>query len=68
MTESHDEEPVRTGVGEIDAVLEELDALDPDEVSAHVPVFERAHETLRRGLDTAAGSGVSGSDAGSDRG
>ena len=45
--------PVRTGVAEIDAVVESVAALDPEDVAAHVEVFERAHETLRRGLDAA---------------
>ena len=44
-------EPVRTGVPEVDAVLESLAGLDETEVAEHPAVFEVAHEQLRRALD-----------------
>lgn len=46
-------EPVRTGVADVDSVLEEIDGLDATDVSEHPAVFERAHEQLRRALDGA---------------
>jgi hypothetical protein len=45
---------VTTGVGEVDAVLASLDGLDARPVAEHVEVFEKAHERLRRALDTPA--------------
>jgi len=48
-----DAEQVRTGDAAVDAVLDELVALDGSPVDDHVAVFERAHEQLRRALDTA---------------
>lgn len=56
MSEGIAEEPVRTGVAEIDEVLDAIDDLDSDDVSSHVAVFERVHETLRRGLEAAPDS------------
>jgi len=47
-------EPVRTGVPEVDAVLEAVEALDSTEVAGHPAVFEQAHEQLRRALDAGA--------------
>lgn len=47
----HSEEPVRTGDPAVDDVLDSLDGLDDADVSAHVAVFERAHEHLRAALD-----------------
>ncbi len=44
-------EPVRTGVEEVDAVLESVDGLDGTPVDGHVAVFEGAHDQLRRALD-----------------
>jgi len=44
-------DPVRTGVASVDAVLDEIAALDGRSVEEHVAVFERAHETLRAALD-----------------
>lgn len=44
-------EPVRTGVEEVDAVLESVDDLDGTPVDEHVAVFEGAHDQLRRALD-----------------
>lgn len=43
--------PVRTGVEEVDAVLDSVDGLDEVPVEEHVGVFERAHERLRGALD-----------------
>ena len=43
-----------TGVAEIDEVLAEVAALAELSASAHVEVFERAHERLRRALDVRA--------------
>jgi hypothetical protein len=45
------QEPVRTGVAAVDAVLEEVDAAADLSVDEQVAVFERAHEGLRRALD-----------------
>ena len=55
MSETRPEssEPVRTGVAEVDAVLESVEALDDVPVAEHPPVFESAHEQLRRALDGA---------------
>jgi len=44
-------EPVRTGVEEVDSVLESVDDLDGTPVDEHVAVFEGAHDQLRRALD-----------------
>lgn len=41
----------RTGVAEIDAVLEDVDGLSERPVEEHVAVFEEAHQRLRRALD-----------------
>jgi hypothetical protein len=55
MSESHPEapevEPVRTGVPEVDAVLESVAGLDAADVAEHPAVFESAHDRLRRALD-----------------
>lgn len=48
-------EPVRTGVEEVDAVLDAVDALDGRPVDEHVAVYEDAHERLRGALDPGAG-------------
>lgn len=40
-----------TGDPAVDAVLESLTRLDELPVGEHVPVFEAAHEQLRRALD-----------------
>ena len=45
---------VTTGVSEVDAVLASLDGRDGRPVAEHVAVFEKAHERLRRALDTPA--------------
>jgi hypothetical protein len=44
-------EPVRTGVEEVDAVLDSVDQLEGTPVDEHVAVFEDAHDRLRRALD-----------------
>lgn len=42
---------VRTGLDEVDGVLESLGGLVDTPVSEHVAVYERAHELLRSALD-----------------
>ncbi|HYH34370.1 MAG TPA: hypothetical protein VD814_04380 [Nocardioides sp.] len=56
MSETRPEtaEPTRTGVAEVDAVLDSIAALDESPVAEHPAVFEAAHERLRRALDTTA--------------
>lgn len=58
MTESYasapEADPVRTGVPDIDAVLESLEGLEASDVAGHPAVFEAAHERLRAALDTSA--------------
>lgn len=55
MTEAHPSapvaDPVRTGVPEVDAVLETVAELDQTEVAGHPAIFEAAHDQLRRALD-----------------
>jgi hypothetical protein len=48
------EEPVRTGVDRVDAVLDQVADLTDRPVDEHVAVFEAAHEELRRTLDAPA--------------
>lgn len=43
--------PVRTGVPEVDSVLESVDGLEGTDVAGHPEVFEQAHEQLRSALD-----------------
>lgn len=45
------EEPVRTGVEEVDEVIESVGGLEDRPVDEHVAVFETAHERLRGALD-----------------
>ena len=45
------EEAVRTGVDEVDAVLESVEGLEGRPVDEHVAVFEDAHDRLRGALD-----------------
>lgn len=45
------QEPVRTGNPQVDAVLASLEELEGQPVEEHVAVFERAHEQLRAALD-----------------
>jgi hypothetical protein len=49
--EASDTEPVRTGVEEVDAVLELVEGLDRQDVAEHAAVFEAAHDRLRSALD-----------------
>lgn len=42
---------VRTGDPAVDAVLDQVDALEQVPVEEHVAVFEAAHEALRGALD-----------------
>ncbi|MCW2849539.1 MAG: hypothetical protein JWR90_3513 [Marmoricola sp.] len=50
-----------TGNGDVDTVIDSLNALDDLPVGEHVAVFEQAHESLRRAL---AGAGQNGPAAG----
>jgi hypothetical protein len=43
----------RTGVAAVDDVLDRLAAVEDRPVEEHVAAFERAHEDLRRALDSA---------------
>lgn len=47
-------EPVRTGVEEVDDVLDSVAELDDVPVDEHVAVFEQADDRLRRALDDQA--------------
>ena len=51
LTEPETPEPLRTGVAEVDEVLDSVEALDDRPVEEHAAVFEAAHEQLRRSLD-----------------
>ena len=54
MSEESDvraDEPVRTGLDRVDAVVRDVEGLDGRPVEEHVAVFERAHEELRAALD-----------------
>jgi hypothetical protein len=46
-----EDEPVRTGVERVDAVIDEVSGLADRPVDEHVAVFESAHDQLRRTLD-----------------
>lgn len=56
MSEAHapvsGPDPKRTGVREVDAVLESLEDLESTDVAEHPAAFESAHEQLRRALDS----------------
>ena len=54
LTDPGTPEPVRTGVADVDAVLDSVEALDDQPVGEHPAVFEAAHERLRRSLDGTA--------------
>ncbi|MDH2415565.1 hypothetical protein [Nocardioides sp. CER19] len=45
------QEPVRTGVPAVDAVLDAVEQAAELPADEQVAVFERAHEQLRRALD-----------------
>ncbi len=49
------EEPLRTGVPAVDAVLTDVDRLDEAPLDEHLPAFERAHDSLRSALDADPG-------------
>jgi len=58
MSEESDvreDEPVRTGLERVDAVIRDIESLDGRPVEEHVAAFERAHEELRRALDPSSG-------------
>lgn len=44
-------EPERSGVDEVDQVLDSVQGLDDVPIDDHVAVFESAHERLRGALD-----------------
>jgi hypothetical protein len=48
---SQEGDPVRTGVADVDAVLESVEGLEGRPLEEHVAVFEDAHGRLRRALD-----------------
>jgi hypothetical protein len=45
------EEPVRTGVARVDAVIDRVAGAADRPIDEHVAVFESAHDELRRTLD-----------------
>ena len=53
-------DPVRTGVEEVDGVLDSVERLEDRPVDEHVAVFENAHEQLRRALDGPGDGGHDG--------
>lgn len=56
MSEDQPEnEPVRTGVERVDAVIDAVSDLADRPVDEHVAVFESAHDELRRILDAPPG-------------
>ena len=46
------EEPIRTGVERVDAVIDAVSGLTERPVDEHVAVYEDAHDELRRTLDS----------------
>jgi hypothetical protein len=46
------QEPIRTGVERVDAVVDAVSGLEERPVDEHVAVFEQAHDELRRTLDS----------------
>ena len=50
-------EPTRTGVASVDAVLDDLSALDELPLEEHLAAFEKAHGSLRAALDADASAG-----------
>ena len=46
------DEPIRTGVERVDAVVDAVAGLEDRPVDEHVAVFESAHDELRRTLDS----------------
>jgi hypothetical protein len=51
LPDNPETDPVRTGVPEVDEVLDSLAALDEAEIADHPAVFESAHTGLRAALD-----------------
>lgn len=51
----------QTGDGAVDAVLSTLDRLEELSVEEHLPLFEQAHEALRRALNRPAEAAGAGS-------
>jgi hypothetical protein len=49
--EDRPEEPVRTGVERVDAVIDRVVGVLDRPIDEHVAVFESAHDELRRTLD-----------------
>jgi len=45
------QEPVRTGVPDVDAVITAVEQLEDRPIEEHVGAFETAHDRLRRALD-----------------
>lgn len=54
LTETTESGAPRTGVADVDQVLDAVDTLADRPVEEHVAVFEQAHERLRRALDAPA--------------
>jgi hypothetical protein len=52
-----EDEPVRTGVDRVDAVIDDVSGLADRPVDEHVAVFESAHDRLRRALDAPSDDG-----------
>jgi len=46
------DEPIRTGVERVDAVIDAVSGLTERPVDEHVAVYEDAHDELRRTLDS----------------
>lgn len=55
MTEDAPEPTTRTGVPDVDSVLDDVEALFERPVDEHLTVFEDAHQRLRRALDGGTG-------------
>lgn len=74
MTDEHPEGPdprqagrpeaaPRTGVPDVDAVLDDVESLEDRPVDEHVAVYEQAHERLRRALEGTDGPDRTAGDA-----
>jgi hypothetical protein len=48
----------RTGVSAVDRVGDEVERLEEVPIEEHLPVFERAHASLRAALDDVSAHGV----------
>ena len=51
IDEVRGEQRVRTGMADLDGVLDDVEGLGDIPVDQHVETFERAHEALRGALD-----------------